>query len=75
MKRLFGIRNNEGKLVTHKQVTEGGGPLPCYFNNKVKAKHCRNTLGEGYHITRGPDHMGRHGHRIARMRLQPKKEM
>lgn len=73
MKRLFAVRNVQGKLVTRDVVLNDGNKSPYYFDNKQGAKLCRNEMGEGYFVTRGPDHMGKHsGYRVPRMRRQPR---
>lgn len=58
MKRLFKVVIKEGMVV--------------YFETKVAAKVFRDEQGE-CHVSRGPDHMGKHGHKVVRMRLQPKR--
>lgn len=61
MKRLFVIKNSQGKLLK-----EEHGVL--YFDNKMKAKETRdlyNKVGVNqYFISKGPDHIGNHGHKI-----------
>lgn len=60
MKRLF--------VVKHGRNAE-------YFSNKMTAKAYRDNLGgveAGVHISKGPDHIGNHGHSVPRMRRQPK---
>lgn len=69
MKRLFCVKNGNSSVVDN---PETGNP---WFDNKQKAKKFRDTLSEKppYTISRGPDHMGKHGHKVVRMRLQPKR--
>ena len=35
-----------------------------YFGNKTDAKTARNAAGKGSKVSKGPDHMGNHGHRV-----------
>lgn len=63
MKRLFCVKNSKGKIIEW----ETGA----YFDNKQDAKEFRNHV-PGAHVSRGPDHIGKHGHKVARMRRQPK---
>lgn len=73
MKRLFAVRNVSGKLATRNQLLDDGDNTPYYFEQKAGAKLCRNELGEGWHVTRGPDHMGKHsGYPVPRMRRKPR---
>lgn len=72
MKRLFCIRNviNNSLLKLEEGIF--------YSNNKTEAKkvrdvHNNNGKARVFCISRGPDHMGKHGNSIARMRLQPKR--
>ncbi len=44
------------KLFAIRHITDNKKPTPPYFNDKMKAKEYRKTLGEGYVITPGPDH-------------------
>jgi hypothetical protein len=73
MKRLFCVKDSKGKIIP-KQL-EGAG-IAEFTSCKKEAKAFRDKLGGtngGYYVSRGPDHMGKHGHRVARMRLQPKR--
>jgi hypothetical protein len=72
MKRLFCVKNSKGKkipLSTFGYVYEG-----VYTDSKEHAKAVRDEVGgveKGFHISRGPDHIGKHGHTVPRMRRQP----
>ena len=57
MKRLFILKDLKGKPYVV-------GKFIAYFPSKIKAKEMRDLLNEQsctYHISRGPDHMSRHG--------------
>ena len=73
MVKLFRLHDPMGN--PHLTTLDNGETIISEFDNKMVAKAVRNAENETakhkWHITRGPDHMGRHGHRIARMRLQP----
>jgi len=60
MKKLFSVGQGKNKV---------------FFDNKIDAKTLRDSLGgpeKGYHVQRGPAHMGKHGMgRVPRMRRQP----
>lgn len=61
MKRLFMLRlNRDNSPVLN-------GTEPAYFSNKMEAKKVRDELNSDslnpeVHVSRGPDHMGKHGH-------------
>ena len=74
-KRLFRVKNSKGQFIND----DNGMPLE--LSSKPEAKAIRDLLNEDktakkdlkpYTVSRGPDHIGRHGNRVARMRLQPK---
>lgn len=76
MKRLFCVKNvaTRHKLYPMSEK-DADGNAQFYTDDKMFAKDLRDALGgvgQGYHISRGPDHIGKHGHGIARMRLKPK---
>ncbi len=54
MKRLFQIRKPNGQIFGS-----------ATYDNKQQAKRDRDALikeyGEGFTVTRGPDHIGKHG--------------
>lgn len=85
MKRLFCVKDFKGKV---RPVMEDGECLKAgfvstvtdgvYFGCKQDAKdlrdHCnKHYINDPYTVSRGPDHIGGHGHSVARMRLQPKR--
>lgn len=35
-----------------------------YFSNKIEAKTARDAGPKGSKVSKGPDHMGNHGHRV-----------
>lgn len=69
MKRLFFIRKPNGKMYNPDSqfidfYHDGSMSVEGYFHNKMDAKIVRNALGgveAGYHVSRGPDHIGPHG--------------
>ena len=69
MKRLFKVVDSKGRML-------GGATDTNYFESKQEAKAVRdriNAAGENFHVSRGPDHMGKHsGFSVPRMRRQPK---
>lgn len=71
MKRLFCVKDSAGRVLS------GGTAKQKYFTaSKLEAKAYRDTCGgisKGFYVSRGPDHIGPHGHKIRRMRLQPKR--
>jgi hypothetical protein len=76
MKRLFCVKSNKDNSIIPYPLDMGNNMVvqTKYFGNKRLAKEWRLELGgvSVAHVSRGPDHIGKHGHRIARMRLQPK---
>lgn len=74
MKRLFCVKDKNSKLQP--LGTFGNKDEPVYTDDKQHAKHVRDELGgvkAGYHVSRGPDHIGKHsGFGVPRMRRQPK---
>ena len=72
MKRLFCVKGSTDKVM------EFGIELgPSYFESKMEAKKGRDSM-EGaanapYRVSRGPDHMGKHGQtNVPMMRRKPK---
>ena len=62
MKELFVVKDSANRICAT-------------TDNKVDAKVERDLLGgvaAGYRVSRGKDHIGKHGHTIRPMRLQPK---
>ncbi len=49
MKRLFGVRNSKGRVVSD------------WFASKKEAKAKRKELGEHHYVTHGPDHWRKGG--------------
>ena len=77
MKRLFCVKASNNKIIWPKYY-EMANELEhdgIYFGNKMDAKKLRdydnNKYGPGSYVSRGPDHMGKHGHSLAKMRRQP----
>lgn len=81
MKRLFVVRNSKGNVVgigdDYREGCEEYCASEFHFADKMVAKGYREHLGgveNGFHISRGPDHIGKHsGYHIPYMRRQPKK--
>jgi len=76
MKRLFYVANRiTGKMsIPHgNEVTEAYDSSG-FFSSKEEAKKYRNELGaSNWRVSRGPDHIGKHGQNpVPRMRRQPK---
>jgi len=46
-----------------------------YLESKEEAKRLRYLYPDDCHVSRGPDHIGKHGHKLVRSRLQPKGTM
>jgi len=83
MKRLFCVKDCKGSV---RPVMEDGeclhpNTVTCeqdtYFQDKQDAKdlrdHCnKHYINDPYTVSRGPDHIGPHGNKLCRMRLQPK---
>lgn len=66
MKRLFCVKDSKGKNAVHMANQQ-------YFDNKQVAKAFRDSLEGSHHVSRGPDHIGKHsGYGVPRMRRQPK---
>jgi hypothetical protein len=69
MKRLFCIKH-----VSDPKAVKSIG-LDTYWESKAEAKAARdeaNKIKPGFHVSRGPDHIGKHGHTsVPRMRRQP----
>jgi len=84
MKRLFKVVDCKGRMVWDQPedaLVGDGTTLMCsktgFTHDKMVAKDVRDFYNEHYcngpyTVSRGPDHIGPHGHSIARMRLQPK---
>jgi len=74
MERLFCVKDSKSKKVD--LITLTGAPYKHgkYVDCKKHAKWCRDEFGgveKGFRVSRGPDHIGKHGHTIPRMRRQP----
>ena len=72
MKKLFTVRD------TVSNTLQPTNKAPFYFPDKKQAKTLRDTLNKQhdkprYCVSKGPDHMGKHGNTMSRNRLQPKK--
>ncbi|NIP43111.1 MAG: hypothetical protein GWO28_10485 [candidate division Zixibacteria bacterium] len=77
MKRLFCVKNTNTKHKLYPLSDKAAGEVQFYTDDKMFAKGMRDALGgvdKGFHVSHGPDHMGKHGNRLSRMRLQPKPE-
>lgn len=65
MKRLFCLKDQRGKIHAN-----------AFYENKMECKKIRDELnkeGVVWHVSRGPDHMGKHGMgRVPYMRRQPR---
>ena len=74
---LFCVKNSKNKIVEHPVDLEDGNVVTeKYFHNKMEAKKWRDECGgnkEGMRVSKGPDHMGKHGEQpYPKMRRQPK---
>lgn len=78
MKRLFCVKKPNGRVVQLDDIPHSLGydithKDGAYFQSKHHAKVLRDLLGEGYYVSHGPDHIGKHGHTsVPKMRRQPK---
>ena len=82
MKRLFCVRTRANKIFNinrdfaeaYPEYKYGISHDGSFFEVKSTAKKFRDLVGgveRGFYISRGPDHMGKHGHSLAKMRRQP----
>ena len=70
MNRLFALKDHKGQLAidpTYDLSNDVDVSKVIYFDNKMEAKKLRDHLNESHGklkwtVTRGPDHMGKHGH-------------
>jgi hypothetical protein len=77
IKRLFCVKNGKGKMqIPHGNLATDAYDSSGFFKSKSEAKKFRDSLGSGvdagFYVSRGPDHIGTHGNKICRYRLQPK---